>query len=70
MTLKDVVENIEGYNCSSAWHDPKGGIVLMLHHRNTMDNAVLIYVPDDANVMSLDDERYDRINEGGSWLDS
>jgi hypothetical protein len=67
-----IIEGVDGYNDVTAHRLPDGGIAILLSHRSTMDNAVLVRVRDETDIAFFydDPERealIERTNEGGPW---
>lgn len=65
--LDALLARAEGYNKVTAHSEPGGGVILMLHHRNTLDDALLVYVASDDCVAELSSDVAQRTNVGGPW---
>lgn len=65
--LQALIDGAEGWNEVAAFREPGGGIVLLLSHRATLDDALLVYVPTADNVAELDSEVGNRTNKNGPW---
>lgn len=70
MTLDHLNEliNAGAYTTVDSHLTSSGELCLMLSHRITMDDAVLIRVRVDHDVIYItDEERWEVVNQGGDW---
>lgn len=70
MTLQELLSRLEGYNEVAGHLMPNGELCLMLSHRVTLDNAVLVRVRTDDDVLAFysdDDPAIESVNRGGDW---
>jgi len=68
--LASLEDELDSYNSVGGHMLPNGELCVMLSHRATMDNAVLIRVREDKDVLrfySEDEEAIETINTGGDW---
>jgi Txe/YoeB family toxin of Txe-Axe toxin-antitoxin module len=71
MTLAELQEQAtaDPYNTVEAFMLPSGELAVVLSHRITEDECVVVRVREDVDVISLygDPERFSTINTGGDW---
>lgn len=70
MTLQELLGQLESYNEVAGHTLPSGELCLMLSHRATMDNAVLVRVRTDDDVLAFyteDEPAIEVVNTGGDW---
>lgn len=70
MILQELLDQLESYNEVAGHLMPNGELCLMLSHRATMDNAVLVRVRTDSDVLAFyseDEEAIEAVNTGGDW---
>lgn len=69
--LRDKIETA-GYNNVSGFVLPDGALVLFLTHSVSMDDAVMVRVSDDNDILPLwadgqENPDYQQVNTGGGW---
>ena len=71
MNRGELLEELPGYNEVTGHLMPNGELCIMLSHRATMDNAVIVRIRADNDIITLfkneDEEDYTEVNEGGDW---
>jgi hypothetical protein len=70
MTLAELLKELPSYNEVAGHMLPSGELCLMLNHRVTLDNAVLVRVRADEDVLAFyteDEAAIEVINTGGDW---
>lgn len=71
MTLKELQDHAtaDPYNTVEAFMLPSGELAIVLSHRITEDECVVVRVREDEDVISMwgDREKFDVINTGGDW---
>lgn len=71
MTLKELQAHAtaDPYNTVEAFMLPNGELAIVLSHRISEDECVVVRVRADEDVISLygDPERFRVINDGGNW---
>ena len=67
--MDKLVERVEGFNSVTAWRTPNGELVILLSHRNTNDEDVIVRVRTDDDVIVVSEVETAYYDEHGGTDD-